>query len=344
MHSGRITLMAALAVAGLCSCAPTGKSVAQELPVSQQAVPDSIDLATRYARISEFIGTEKYGEGGQTVLAVAYKALSEKHAAGEGQLVGLEDLWAHSLQEGLALFNRPDALWGKTSAEETADMIGQTTIGPWQMTISNVRHVYGKPYGVEPQWSDTEIYTYCRDRPEIQAKMIIDYIQLSYETFGRRSPYAIQRYFWLDPFVKGEIGQSSDWTRSVLAKPPPGGSWKDLTPAMKADTGFYAKQVLLGTSYTDSGLLFWLYVTGDTQAVRETLRTWRDQKRVVVASEGSSTETGVTIAGTHYVLSNEPGGFAVQEDDIIYYGEYPEINQAIRGIVREVASEERNDS
>ena len=75
--------------------------------------------------------------------------------------------------------------------------------------------------------------------------MIIDYIQLSYETFGKRTPYAIQRYFWLEPFVKGELGQAEDWTRSVVAKPPPGGTWQDLTPAMKADTGFYAKHLHL---------------------------------------------------------------------------------------------------
>jgi hypothetical protein len=62
-------------------------------------------------------------------------------------------------------------------------MIGQTTIGPWQLTVSNIRHVYGPRYGVDPNWPDAQVYTFCRDHPDIQAKMIIDYIQLSYESF-----------------------------------------------------------------------------------------------------------------------------------------------------------------
>jgi len=290
----------------------------------------TLTVRMRHDRISSFIGTERYGEGGQVVLEVAAKALEQKHAAGEGLLVGLEDVWSHSLQEGLALFNKPEALWGKTTAEETSDMIGQTTIGPWQMTLRNIRNTYGKPYGVKESWTDVEIYEYCRERPIIQAKMIIDYIQQSYETLGKRTPYAIQRYFWLEPFVKGELGQSEDWTKSVVAKPPPGGTWKDLTPEMKADTGFYAKQILLGTSYTNSGLLFWLQVTGDHEGLHETLRIWRDQKRIVIAPDDAQEKTTMTIEGVRYMQTDEPGGFVISEDDVIYYQDSPEVHEAVR--------------
>lgn len=311
---------------------------AEQISSSSQDQQSTLTVQMRYERISSFIGTERYGEGGQVVLRVAAKALEEKNAAGEGLLVGLEDVWSHSLQEGLALFNKPDALWGKTTAEETSDMIGQTTIGPWQMTLRNIRHTYGKPYGVKESWTDVEIYEYCRQRPIIQAKMIIDYIQQSYETFGKRSPYAIQRYFWLEPFVKGELGQSEDWTKIVVAKPPTGGTWKDLTPEMKADTGFYAKQILLGTSYTNSGLLFWLQVTSDQEGLHETLRTWRDQKRIIIAPDDAPENKTMTIEGVRYMQTNQPGGFAISEDDVIYYKDSPEINEAVREALRLVMS------
>lgn len=298
-------------------------------------------LEEKYNRIHTFIDEEMYGPGGPVVLKVAYEALREKHAAGEAPLVGLEDVWSHSLQEGLALFNKPDQLWGRTTAKQTADMIGQTTIGPWQMTLWNIRDNYGPRYGIDPAWANAELYAFCREHPDIQAKMIIDYIQLSYETFGQRTPYAIQRYFWLEPFVKGELGQAEDWTKSVVAKPPPGGSWQDLTPAMKADTGFYAKQILMGAPYTKSGLLFWLHVTEDADGARDVLRTWRDQKKIVVADdiEAQDKQDTMVMENIHYRLTDEPGGFAIEPDDVIYYKDQPETHQAVRRLVGEVMGE-----
>ncbi len=301
--------------------------------VGPQSTTDNLrDLDARVERIREFIGEEMYGPGGLVILDVAHRALREKWARGEGTLVGIEDLWAHSLQEGLILFNQPERRWARTTAEETADMIGQTTVGPWQMTIWNIRDIYGPPYGVDPAWSNAEINAFCREHPEIQAKMITDYIQLSYDDYGRRSPYAIQRYFWLAAYVKGEIGQSDDWTRSPVAHPPEGGTWQDLTPEMMADTGFYGKQVLLGTRHTDTGVLFWLWVTGDTDAIRDALRIWRDQRHLIFVGDDDQEA---------YELTDEPGGFAVSPDDVIYFEEFPEIQEGIRAIIREVAEEPR---
>ena len=42
------------------------------------------------------------------------------------------------------------------------------------------------------------------------------------------------------------------------------------------ETGFYAKQLLLGSRFNPEGLLYWLYVSGDLQAIRQTLQTWSD--------------------------------------------------------------------
>jgi hypothetical protein len=310
-----IALMLALGVFW-CGCA-----------LLQPGAKPHVKLATlddKYERMKAFIGDKMYGPGGLEVLTVAYKSLREKQERGEAQLVGLEDLWAHALKEGASLFNKPDKLWGKTTAEETRDMLGQTTIGPWQMTIQNVREIYGPPYGVKKDWTNTQAYEYVRAHPEIQAKMIIDYIQLSYTDYGVRGPYAIQRYFWLEAYVKGEIGQG-DWQKSPVASPPDG-NWKNLTPAMMRDTGFYAKQLLLGSRYNQYGLLFWLYVTQDANAIRDTLRTWKHQKIYV-------------WKGDKAVPTDEPGKFAIPPSDVIYPEKYPEIRDDLREIARQVYEE-----
>jgi hypothetical protein len=291
------------------------------LPLKTVEVPPYVTLDRKYERMKAFIGEAMYGKGGLEVLTVAYKALREKRQDGEAGLVGLEDLWAHALKEGRDLFNKPDKLWGKTTAEETRDMLGQTTIGPWQMTIQNVREIYGPPYGVRKEWTNAQAYGYVRAHPEIQAKMIIDYIQKSYEDYGLRGPYAIQRYFWLEAYVKGEIGQG-DWQKSPVAVPPEG-DWRKLTPEMKRDTGFYAKQILLGSKFNQYGLLFWLYVTKDTPAIEQTLWRWKQQQKCVWQNDRA-------------VVTQEPGKFVVPPEDVIYPESHPHMRAALRSIARKV--------
>lgn len=292
--------------------------------ISEKRETEIAELDAKYKKIKEFIGTEMYGKGGLEVLTVAYKALREKKERGEAELVGLEDLWTHALQEGAVLFNIPDKLWGKTTAEETSDMLGQTTIGPWQITIWNVKDIYGPPYGVKKDWSNAKVYIWCREHPLIQAKMIADYIQKSYVDYGKRGPYAIQRYFWLEAYVKGEIGQG-EWTKSPVAKSPTG-RWQDLTPEMKRNTGFYAKQILLGCHHNPHGLLFWLWVTGDIEAIKETLRTWKHQKKLIW-KDGK------------IVPTDEPGNFAIKPEDVIFCDCHPEFKKMLKEIVIQILEE-----
>ena len=282
------------------------------------------DLDRRYEAILRH--AEPYGDGGGIVLGVAYRVLREGKAAGKWPVVGLEDLWAESIQEGAGLFNDPDRRWGKTTAEETKDMIGQTTIGPWQITVTNVKTKYGLPYGVRPDWPDHKVYTYCRDHPEIQAKMIADYIQEAYTNYGRRGPYGIQRYFWLEAYVRGWIGEGA-WDKSVLPTAPDG-DWKKLTPEMKADTGFYAKQLLVGWRGNPRGLLYWLWVTGDVDGIRQALRTWRDQ-RVMIWDDKLQDA----------VLTTEPGDFAIRPDDLRYMRKFPECHAELTRIVAQILEE-----
>lgn len=247
-----------------------------------------------------------YGDGGREVLETAYHALAAGQAMGRWIDVGLEDLWAHAIKEGRGLFNDPKARWGRTTAAQTKDMIGQTTIGPWQLTIGNVQKQYGQPYGVHKDWPAEQAFKFCEARPHVQAGMICDYIAISYSSLGVRGPLAIQRYFWLSAFVKGEIGQGQ-WDKSVLATPPEG-DWTKLTYAMKRDTGFYAKQILVGHAHNPHGLLYWLWVTADLDAIRATLLAWKNQ-RDVTWDEGP--------ADVKY-LDTTSGKYAIVADDLKY--------------------------
>ncbi|MDW8261461.1 MAG: hypothetical protein RMJ35_02955 [Phycisphaerales bacterium] len=262
------------------------------------------DLQARFERILEH--SRGFGPGGREVLETAYHTLAAGQHIGRWPDVGLEDLWAHAIKEGAGLFNRPEARWSKTGPEETRDMLGQTTIGVWQITISNIKQKYGLAYGISPEWPENRVFSHCRDRPQVQAGMICDYIQEAYSQYGRRSPYAIQKYFWLEAFVKKEIGQGA-WDRSVLPTAPDG-DWRKLTPELKAQTGFYAKQIVLGSPTNPHGLIWWLWVSGDVEGIREVLATWKiqparvwDEAAQFAIAEGSSTDQ-----------------FAISPDDLKY--------------------------
>jgi len=253
---------------------------------------------------------EKEGPGGMEVFLAACQALEEGYRDGAYQLVTIEDLWSEALQEGRMLFKTPERLWGPTTAEETADMIGQTTVGPWQITTWNVRDNFGPKYGLPKGLSDRDVLIWCRQRPVIQARMIADYIQNAYSTYGLRGPFAIQSYFWLEPYVKGEIGQSKEWWKSPVAKPPVGKTWKDLTPEMIKDTGFYAKQVVCGYTWKSEGILFWLTVTNDVKAIDHLLQTWKNEVKHTWNPEKKIAEKTAV-----------PGEFELKPEDLQFWPE-----------------------
>ncbi len=320
MHiPSRVSLLKRLLATLLFTTMCTGCQTTALHPVA----PAGPTLDHRYQAI--LAHSEPYGPGGKIVLDVAYRVLQEGHAAGRWPQVSLEDLWTEAIQEGGGLFNQPERRWGKTTAAETKDMIGQTTIGPWQITVTNVKTKYGLPYGVQPDWPDAQVYAFCRDHPEIQVRMIADYIEEAYTKYGRRGPYGIQRYFWLEGYTRRWIGQGA-WDKSVLPEPP-GGDWTKLTDAMKADTGFYAKQVLIGWRGNPRGLLYWLWVTGDEAGIRAALRNWRDQRKMIW-DEGAGDA----------VLTSQPGEFAIQPEDLRYVPR-PECSAALTRIVHEVLAE-----
>lgn len=283
-----------------------------------------LDLQTRFERMLD--RSRDTGDGGREILETGYHILAAGKQMKRWPDVGLEDLWAHALKEGRTMFDDPNVRWGKTGPKETADMLGQTTIGPWQMTLRNVQKEYGPQYGVRAEWTPGEVFAFCQKHPEIQAGMICDYIQISYSTYGIRSPYAIQRYFWLAAFVIGEIGQGA-WDASVLPKPPDG-DWTKLTAAMKRDTGFYAKQILLGTEYNKRGLLYWLWVNDDLDGIKNTLQTWADQR------DGSWDE-----ANAQANLIGPRGHYVIAAEDLKYVPE-EKCREAIAGAIASIKPRE----
>ena len=209
-----------------------------------------------------------YGPGGSAVLQAAYEALSE----GNYTLVGIEDLWAVALKEGKNRFDSP-RLWSATTPQQTGDMLGQTTIGPWQITLQNARQ-RGIYYDISSDWDDTARIAFLETRPRIQAHLAADILEAAYQTYGKRSPYALQSYFWLEGFLQKKIGQGR-WYDSVLA----------LDPTAMRNTGFYAKQLLLGSRFNPHGLLYWLYITQDESAIRETLSAWSQNGSEIVPED-----------------------------------------------------------
>jgi hypothetical protein len=213
-----------------------------------------LSLQTRYERILLVSS-----QSSAPVLKIAKQALEE----GSYQYVGIEDLWAVALKEGKNRFGNPK-LWSATTAQQTGDMLGQTTIGPWQITLQNIR-LYGTPYGISKDWEDSELIAFLETRPVVQAHLAADLLEAAYNSYGKRTPYALQSYFWLDGFLQKKIGQGP-WYDSVLAR----------DPAAMRNTGFYAKQLLLGSRFNPQGLLYWLWITGDDAAIKEALEAWRD--------------------------------------------------------------------
>lgn len=278
------------------------------------------DLTNRYALM--VTRTKPFGPGGKQVLEVAWKTLRNGQADGKWLRVGLEDLWTHALQEGGALMWKPERLWGPTGPEETKDLLGQTTVGPWQLTIENIQKRFGADYGIDPTWTPAQVAEFVRARPEIQAAMICDLIEANYNIYGRRAPYAIQSYFWLEAFARGWIGQGS-WDTSVLPPTNPDGT--PPTEEQKRQTGFYAKQVLLGHKYNPNGLVYWLWATGDTEAIREVFTTWREEP----TREWNERKQLAVEKG-------KPGAFAIAEDDLKYLQKDAEAYAAVLAILKEV--------
>lgn len=109
--------------------------------------------------------------------------------------------------------------------------------------------------------------------PELHVKVIAHLIQANYDTFGVRSPDAIRNYFWLE--IQRSLNPDN-WLQPVIVK-------NDQSPASTGGTdihadkrGDYGKQVALGNSYNDRGMIYWYTVSGDDKRRRQLIDAWKN--------------------------------------------------------------------
>jgi hypothetical protein len=270
-----------------------------------------------------------YGKSGTETLQTAFRALQDLHRKGKDPLVELADLWTVCLQEGSSLFKTPQRLWGASSAEETLDMLGQTTVGPWQITVSNISQRLGPAYGIKQDWPASKVVDFCRKHHEVQAKMAADLIQNNYASYGgKRSPYGIQSYFWLEAYLNGEIGQG-EWDSEVLVAQDPFTRKPADSPALRKNTGFYAKQILLGWRGQPHGILYWLWVANEKEGMKEALRVWKDQ--VPWKWDGAKNKP-------RPVPGVAAGKFEIKEADVKYCSCHPAFAKDLRKMVKSLSA------
>ncbi len=97
-----------------------------------------------------------------------------------------------------------------------------------------------------------------RDKPVLHAQVIASLIQANYDWLGVRDPFAVRAYYWYQyqQNLNPEAWLSSVHTADIEKR------------------GDYGKQVTLGNSYNDRGLLFWYTVTKDYEAIEQIKRKW----------------------------------------------------------------------
>jgi hypothetical protein len=108
---------------------------------------------------------------------------------------------------------------------------------------------------------DLELKTLKRilsSKPQLHVMVTASLIQDNYDVYGVRSPNAIRSYYWLE-HQKGL--KPAAWLGTVHAN--------DINVR-----GDYGKQIVLGNSSNDRGMVFWYAATGDQAAIRSLISLW----------------------------------------------------------------------
>ncbi len=237
-------------------------------------------------------------------------ALEELNKQGKAPLVELTDLWAVVSQEGTYV-TAGNILnyWGMNygdgtlrAMEETRD---DTFIGPWRLDTKDILK-YGPDCGATGTLD--QIIQSFADNSKLEVMIVASKLQDLYAQFGKRSPYALQSYFNLEAYLKGEIGQGK-WDDYILVKYPP------VTPEKLKATGFYGKQLLMGSNTDPSyhyiaklecpyGMMYWIWVSRDYDGIKQTLLTWKNQVKWVWDHDKNAP-----------VATAEPGNFGITQED-----------------------------
>lgn len=108
--------------------------------------------------------------------------------------------------------------------------------------------------------------------PTIHVKVIASLIEENYATYGVDSPNAIRAYFWLA--IQKNL-DPKNWLNPVRydddVPPAPENNFTDNNVSKRGD---YAKQVVLGNTYNDRGIIYWYVATNDEMAMRQMIKAW----------------------------------------------------------------------
>lgn len=118
----------------------------------------------------------------------------------------------------------------------------------------------------------TEMTSTLAAEPELHVKVTAHLIQKNYRISGPRTPEAIRRYFCIE--IQRNLKPES-WINPVrfdddIAPSPANGN----TDNNGLKRGDYGKQIVLGSSYNDRGMMYWYAVTRDSKRLREIVGNW----------------------------------------------------------------------
>ncbi len=283
---------------------------------SPQAMQDKLDgQATAFGDSVRLLANDWHNQN--SILSemgeAIHDALADLYKDNKATLVETADLMGLAVQQGYQeIAKNPQQMWdrhGNTTYVLTlrALSVGQQFIGPWNLTTMQCYH-FGAPYGVKTDMTDDQLADFLKQNPKVQAIIASLRLQDLYSKYGKRGPYSLQAYFDLGDFIEGKVGQGK-WDDPVT---PSRNSVAD--PKALAATGFFAKQVLLGskagveggTGALESpyGILYWLWAVHDNDGIKRSLLTWRDQAK---AKWDSATASAA--------MTGEPGNFEIKKED-----------------------------
>lgn len=109
------------------------------------------------------------------------------------------------------------------------------------------------------------------NRPELHVQVVAELMSEHYRDLGARAPDAIRSYFWID--IQRNLNPDN-WLKPVIVAEER--STLMLNDPHAGSRGDYGKQVALGNSYNDRGMIFWYAVTGDFRSIGRMIDAWKN--------------------------------------------------------------------
>jgi hypothetical protein len=155
--------------------------------------------------------------------------------------------------------------------------------------------------------------------PELHAKVVAALLEKNYQRGGVRSPNAVRATLW--PAIQTNLDPKM-WLMPVRfdddRPPSPEGGCLDNNRARRGD---YGKQVVLGSSYNDRGMVYWYAATGDQAALDGIARAWAsDPARLVPGDYATLRGLGYLRYLTAATVPGSPSAPAIYEQVVARLG------------------------